>query len=162
MLPESIELIIVTPERQFLRESVVEAVLPGAQGALGILPGHAPLMTELGIGELTYRGAGVNPSGAIASLFLRKPPSAPRRLTSHERKPQKPERKSVCLRATRISIGTALRSPCSAPSSESRWGGSTAVLRSERAEFAKSLQIPLHSASAATKTSVQHPINRRS
>src|SRR5579859_7287768 len=68
MLPESIELIIVTPERQFLRESVVEAVLPGAQGALGILPGHAPLMTELGIGELTYRGAGVNPSGALAII----------------------------------------------------------------------------------------------
>ncbi len=63
MLPESIELVIVTPERQFLRESVVEVVIPGAEGELGILPGHAPLMTELGIGELTYRGAGANPSG---------------------------------------------------------------------------------------------------
>ena len=50
MLPDSIELIIVTPERQFLRESVVEVVMPGAAGELGILPGHAPLMTELGIG----------------------------------------------------------------------------------------------------------------
>jgi F-type H+-transporting ATPase subunit epsilon len=68
MLPESIELIIVTPERQFLRESVVEVVLPGAAGELGILPGHAPLMTELGIGELTYRGAGSNPSGALAII----------------------------------------------------------------------------------------------
>lgn len=68
MLPDSIELIIVTPERQLLRESVVEAVLPGAAGALGILPGHAPLMTELGIGELTYRGAGANPSGGLAII----------------------------------------------------------------------------------------------
>lgn len=68
MLPDSIELIIVTPERQFLRESVVETVLPGAEGALGILPGHAPLMTELGIGELTYRGAGTNPSGGLAVI----------------------------------------------------------------------------------------------
>src|SRR5271168_5018460 len=58
MLPDSTELIIVTPERQFLRESVVEAVLPGAEGELGILPGHAPLITELGIGELSYRGVG--------------------------------------------------------------------------------------------------------
>jgi F-type H+-transporting ATPase subunit epsilon len=66
MLPESIELIIVTPERQFLRESVVEVVMPGAEGELGILPGHAPLMTELGIGELTYRGAGASPSGVLA------------------------------------------------------------------------------------------------
>src|SRR5258705_11366944 len=55
MLPESIELIIVTTERQLLRESVVEVTLPGAGGCLGILPGHAPLITELGIGELTYR-----------------------------------------------------------------------------------------------------------
>jgi len=55
MLPESIQLIVVTPERQLLRESVVEVTMPGLDGQLGILPGHAPLMTELGIGELAYR-----------------------------------------------------------------------------------------------------------
>jgi F-type H+-transporting ATPase subunit epsilon len=43
-------------------------VMPGAEGELGILPGHAPLMTELGIGELTYRGAGANPSGVLAII----------------------------------------------------------------------------------------------
>lgn len=57
MLPEAIELSVVTPERQLARESVVEVTIPGPAGALGILPGHAPLMTELGIGELTYRTA---------------------------------------------------------------------------------------------------------
>ncbi len=66
MLPDSIELVIVTPQRQLLRERVVEVGLPGAEGALGILPGHAPLMTELGIGELTYRGAGGKPSDVLA------------------------------------------------------------------------------------------------
>jgi len=55
MLPDSIQLIVVTPERQLLRESVVEVTVPGLDGQLGILPGHAPLMTELGIGELAYR-----------------------------------------------------------------------------------------------------------
>ena len=55
MLPEFIQLIIVTPERQLLRESVIEVTVPGLEGQLGILPGHAPLMTELGIGELSYR-----------------------------------------------------------------------------------------------------------
>ncbi len=58
MLPDSIELIIVTPERQLLRESAVEVTLPGADGQLGVLPGHAPLITELGIGELSYRAEG--------------------------------------------------------------------------------------------------------
>jgi F-type H+-transporting ATPase subunit epsilon len=55
MLPEAIELVVVTPERQLVRESVAEVALPGANGSLGILPGHAPLITELGIGEMTYR-----------------------------------------------------------------------------------------------------------
>lgn len=55
MLPEAFELVIVTPVRQLLRVRGVEVTLPGANGYLGILPGHAPLMTELGIGELTYR-----------------------------------------------------------------------------------------------------------
>jgi F-type H+-transporting ATPase subunit epsilon len=55
MLPEAIELIVVTPERELLRETVVEVTIPGLEGQLGILPGHAPLMTELGVGELSYR-----------------------------------------------------------------------------------------------------------
>ncbi|MGA2419079.1 MAG: F0F1 ATP synthase subunit epsilon [Candidatus Acidiferrum sp.] len=54
MLPDAIELIIVTPVRELLRESVVEVQLPGADGYLGVLPGAAPLITELGIGELTF------------------------------------------------------------------------------------------------------------
>lgn len=54
MLPQSIELVIVTPERQLLRANAKEVSLPGADGCLGILPGHAPLITELGIGELTF------------------------------------------------------------------------------------------------------------
>jgi F-type H+-transporting ATPase subunit epsilon len=58
MLPDSIELVVVTPERQLLRQNVVEVTVPGGDGCLGILPGHAPLITELGIGELTYRAKG--------------------------------------------------------------------------------------------------------
>ncbi|MGB7437395.1 MAG: F0F1 ATP synthase subunit epsilon [Candidatus Acidiferrum sp.] len=57
MLPESIELIVVTPERQLLRETVVEVTIPGLDGEFGILPGHAPMITELGIGEMRHRTA---------------------------------------------------------------------------------------------------------
>ncbi len=55
MLPDAIQLVIVTPERQILKETVTEVTMPGADGYLGVLPGHAPLITELGVGELTYR-----------------------------------------------------------------------------------------------------------
>jgi F-type H+-transporting ATPase subunit epsilon len=58
MLPEAIQLVIVTPERQILKETVSEVTMPGADGYLGVLPGHAPLITELGAGELTYRTTG--------------------------------------------------------------------------------------------------------
>jgi F-type H+-transporting ATPase subunit epsilon len=61
MLPEAIELIIVTPQRQLLREKVASVQLPGANGELGILPGHAPLITELGNGELSYKTSGGEP-----------------------------------------------------------------------------------------------------
>ena len=68
MFPEALELVVVTPERQLIRDSVVEVQLPGAEGCLGILPGHAPLMTELGIGELFYRNANANRTGSLAVI----------------------------------------------------------------------------------------------
>jgi F-type H+-transporting ATPase subunit epsilon len=55
MLPETIELQIVTPERHVLQETVQSVEIPGKEGYLGILPGHAPLITELGVGILAYR-----------------------------------------------------------------------------------------------------------
>jgi F-type H+-transporting ATPase subunit epsilon len=68
MLPEEIELIVVTPERQLLQETVVEVTIPGLDGALGILPGHAPLMTELGNGELSYRQGTTSQPVSLAVL----------------------------------------------------------------------------------------------
>jgi len=68
MLPESIQLIVVTPERQLLRETVVDVAIPGLDGQLGILPGHAPLMTELGIGELSYRTSAGSQPVALAVI----------------------------------------------------------------------------------------------
>jgi F-type H+-transporting ATPase subunit epsilon len=53
--PNTIELQIVTPERHVLSEDVDSVEMPGKDGYLGILPRHAPLLTEMGIGILTYR-----------------------------------------------------------------------------------------------------------
>jgi F-type H+-transporting ATPase subunit epsilon len=68
MLPEAIELIVVTPERQLLKETVVEVTIPGLDGELGVLPGHAPLMTELGVGELRYKTANSGQPTALAII----------------------------------------------------------------------------------------------
>ncbi len=55
MLPTAIELEVVTPERHVLHETVESLEMPGKEGYLGILPGHAPLLTELGVGILSNR-----------------------------------------------------------------------------------------------------------
>jgi len=55
MLPESIHLEVVTPERRVVSEVVDEVVLPGSEGYLGVLPGHTPLLTSLGIGQIMFR-----------------------------------------------------------------------------------------------------------
>jgi F-type H+-transporting ATPase subunit epsilon len=46
---------LATPSRLVVSAEVDEVVIPGSQGYFGVLPGHAPLLATLGIGELTYR-----------------------------------------------------------------------------------------------------------
>jgi F-type H+-transporting ATPase subunit epsilon len=46
---------IDTPDRPVIDINVAEATIPGAEGYLGILPDHAPMLAELGNGLLTYK-----------------------------------------------------------------------------------------------------------
>ena len=46
---------IVTPDRALVRESVDEVQVPAAEGYMGILPGHTPLLATLQVGQLSYR-----------------------------------------------------------------------------------------------------------
>ena len=55
MTTGTIDFTLVTPERALVHEQVEELQIPGAEGYLGILPGHAPLFSELKVGELGYR-----------------------------------------------------------------------------------------------------------
>ena len=57
-LPEKIRLEIVTPERPLFSGDVERVTVPAKQGYLGILPGHAPLLAELGIGHIGYSAGG--------------------------------------------------------------------------------------------------------
>ena len=54
-LPKELLLEVVTPDKLLVRETVDEVELPGAEGYLGILPGHTPLLGILKIGEMWYR-----------------------------------------------------------------------------------------------------------
>ena len=52
---DRLSLELATPTRMVVAETVDEVVVPGSEGYFGVLPGHAPLLATLGIGELTYR-----------------------------------------------------------------------------------------------------------
>jgi F-type H+-transporting ATPase subunit epsilon len=68
-MPETFQLEIVTPEKMVVKDVAEEAQIPGRNGYLGILPGHAPLITELAVGEITYRNSGITHHLAVAWGF---------------------------------------------------------------------------------------------
>ena len=57
-LPGAIQLEIVAPDRLVFSGEVQEVSIPGAEGYLGILPGHAPLLSELKTGIISYPDGG--------------------------------------------------------------------------------------------------------
>ena len=54
-MAETFQLEIVTPEKRVVDTAAEEVQIPGKNGYLGIMPGHAPLITELAVGEIVYR-----------------------------------------------------------------------------------------------------------
>jgi F-type H+-transporting ATPase subunit epsilon len=69
-MPDTFQLEIVTPEKQVVKGvAAEEAQIPGLNGYLGILPGHAPLISELKAGELTYKTSGATHVLAVAWGF---------------------------------------------------------------------------------------------
>jgi F-type H+-transporting ATPase subunit epsilon len=53
-MADQLQLEVVTPERRLVSESVNSVTVPGRGGELGVLPGHAPLISELQTGVLSY------------------------------------------------------------------------------------------------------------
>ena len=67
----SLRLEIITAERIVLTEEMVDSVrVPGADGVVGILPRHAPLMTTLAPGELIMRKGEEEESFFVTGGFL--------------------------------------------------------------------------------------------
>jgi F-type H+-transporting ATPase subunit epsilon len=70
MLPEKLDLDIVTPERRVIAETVDEVTLPGTEGYFGVRPGHAPMLTALHVGEITYTVGGKTSHLAVSGGYV--------------------------------------------------------------------------------------------
>jgi len=57
-MARNLQLEVVTPERLVLRQSVDYVGAPGLLGEFGILPGHVPFLSALGIGNMMYKQGG--------------------------------------------------------------------------------------------------------
>ena len=69
-MPETFALEIATPERLMIAERASEAQIPAKDGYIGVLPGHAPLLSELGVGTLTYTVDGRARTVVVSGGFL--------------------------------------------------------------------------------------------
>lgn len=68
-MADTFQLEIVTPEKKVVDTAAEEVQIPGKNGYLGIMPGHAPLITELAVGEITYRENSTEQKLAVAWGF---------------------------------------------------------------------------------------------
>ena len=68
-MAETFQLEIVTPDKLVVDDRAEEIQIPGKNGYLGVLPGHAPLITELAVGEIRYRRGGSTQRLAVAWGF---------------------------------------------------------------------------------------------
>lgn len=68
-MAERLTLELATPARMLVTAEADEVVVPGSEGSFGVLPGHAPFLTTLGIGELTYRAGREERHVSIAGGF---------------------------------------------------------------------------------------------
>ncbi|HTC49121.1 MAG TPA: F0F1 ATP synthase subunit epsilon [Candidatus Aquilonibacter sp.] len=68
-MSDTFKLEIVTPEKKVVDTAAEEVQIPGKNGYLGVLPGHAPLITELAVGEITFRSQAKEEHLAVAWGF---------------------------------------------------------------------------------------------
>ncbi len=87
-MADTFEFEIVTPEKLVVRDVAQEMQIPARNGYIGVLPGHAPLITELAVGEITYRNAGTTTVLAVAWGFAEVLPTKVTILAESAEKPE--------------------------------------------------------------------------
>src|SRR5215469_10938353 len=69
-MADTLDLEVATPERELVHEQVTEVEIPEKSGYVGVLPGHAPLLGQLGSGTLTYMAGGQKRYAAVHGRIL--------------------------------------------------------------------------------------------
>lgn len=69
-MDQSLQLEVVTPERRVLSEPVNSVTVPGRNGEMQILPGHAALISELKTGVLAYNQDGTTQQLHVSGGFV--------------------------------------------------------------------------------------------
>lgn len=106
-MAERLRLELATPIRLLVSAEVDEVVVPGAEGSLGVLPGHAPLLALLGVGEVMYRTGREEHHLAVSGGFAE---VGPERVTILAEAAERPEDIDVGrARAARERAETRLR-----------------------------------------------------
>jgi F-type H+-transporting ATPase subunit epsilon len=65
-MADTLQLQIVTPDKRLADDQADQVQIPGKNGYIGVLPGHAPLLTELMPGEISYSHAGATHYYAVS------------------------------------------------------------------------------------------------
>ena len=68
-MAEQIQVEVVTPERLVVNDKADYIEIPASTGYIGVFPGHAPLITELAVGEITYKAGADTKRLAVAWGF---------------------------------------------------------------------------------------------
>ena len=69
-MAETFSIEVATPERLVFREAATEAQIPCKNGYIGVLPGHGPLLSELGVGYASYVADGHKSYFAVHGGFV--------------------------------------------------------------------------------------------
>ena len=69
-MADSFQIDIATPEKLLLQQRVQSAQVPGKEGYMGILPGHAALLSELGEGTLSVTADGQTRSFTVTGGYV--------------------------------------------------------------------------------------------
>ena len=69
-MADQLQLEVVTPERRVLAEAVNSVTVPGRNGDMQILPGHAALISELQTGVLAYNQGGTAQQLHVSGGFI--------------------------------------------------------------------------------------------